>query len=164
MRKILIFERRPIMDAKELKTGLLHQMRNGFSIDLTEEEYKEKENEIRKIAAELYVNMKVLDLVERDYKLKLLVLSIASYFGFNRVTGEELLEASGLTCPEEINPMKYFFMKAGWTPYYLEYLFKEDMDAHFHEVIDTFYTDVEFYMDMSEQLQYVRLPNALRII
>lgn len=30
--------------------------------------------------------------------------------------------------------------------------------------MDTFYTDVEFYMDMSEHLQYVRLPNALRVI
>ena len=52
----------------------------------------------------------------------------------------------------------------GWIPYYLEYTFKEDLGTHFHEVMDTFYTDVEFYMDMSEHLQYVRLPNALRVI
>ena len=136
------------MDTK----GLLYEMKNGFPITMTEEEYKAKEKEIRSIASDLYVNMDVLD------------LSMASYFGFDRATGEDLLKAAHLTCPEELNPMKYFFMKAGWTPYYLEYTFKEDLGTHFHEVMDTFYTDVEFYMDMSEHLQYVRLPNALRVI
>lgn len=144
--------------------GLLYEMKNGYPITMSEEEYKAKEKEIRSIASDLYVNMDVLDLVEKDYKLKLLVLSMASYFGFDRATGEDLLQAAHLTCLAELNPMKYFFMKAGWTPYYLEYTFKEDLGTHFHEVMDTFYTDVEFYMDMSEHLQYVRLPNALRVI
>ena len=30
--------------------------------------------------------------------------------------------------------------------------------------MDTFYADVEFYMDMSEHLGTVRIPNALRIV
>lgn len=98
--------------------GLLYEMKNGYPITMSEEEYKAKEKEIRSIASDLYVNMDVLDLVEKDYKLKLLVLSMASYFGFDRATGEDLLQAAHLTCPAELNPMKYFFMKAGWTPYY----------------------------------------------
>ena len=58
--------------------GLLYEMKNGYPITMSEEEYKAKEKEIRSIASDLYVNMDVLDLVEKDYKLKLLVLSMAS--------------------------------------------------------------------------------------
>lgn len=60
--------------------------------------------------------------------------------------------------------MKFFFMKAGWAPYYLEYSFSKDYHVPFNEVMDTFYADVEFYMDMSEHLGTVRIPNALRIV
>ena len=52
--------------------GLLYEMKNGYPITMSEEEYKAKEKEIRSIASDLYVNMDVLDLVEKDYKLKLL--------------------------------------------------------------------------------------------
>ena len=152
------------MNQESLNKGLLHEMKNGYPLLMTEEEYKAKEEEIQKIAASLYMNMDILDLLEKDYKMKLLVLSIASYFGFNEVSGEELLDASSLSCPKDLNPLKYFFMKAGWTPYYLEYTFKEEAGTPFHEVIDTFYADVEFYMDMSENLTSLRLPNTLRIL
>ena len=64
---------------KTEKEGLLYEMANGFSIDLTEDEYNEKREEIEKIAKTLGVNMKVLDVVEKDYKLKLVVLSMVSY-------------------------------------------------------------------------------------
>ena len=81
-------------DAVSEKKGLLHELKDGFSIDLTEEEYLAKEAEIRKIADKLTINMDVLNLLEKDYKLRLLVLSIISYFGFREVTGEELLDAA----------------------------------------------------------------------
>lgn len=152
------------MDLKTHRKGMLHELKNGFSIDLTEEEYNARLPEIRKIAEDLYVNMDVLDVLEKDYKLKLLVLSIASWFGFHNVTGKELLAAAHLHNKDDLNPMKFFFMKAGWAPYYLEYEYVDEMGIPFHEVIDTFYADVEFYMDMSDQLKYVRLPNALRIV
>ena len=141
-------------DAVSEKKGLLHELKDGFSIDLTEEEYLAKEAEIRKIADKLTINMDVLNLLEKDYKLRLLVLSIISYFGFREVTGEELLDAANLQPAEGINPMKFFFMKAGWAPYYLEYSFSKDYHVPFNEVMDTFYADVEFYMDMSEHLGY----------
>lgn len=83
-------------DAVSEKKGLLHELKDGFSIDLTEEEYLAKEAEIRKIADKLTINMDVLNLLEKDYKLRLLVLSITSYFGFREVTGEELLDAANL--------------------------------------------------------------------
>ncbi len=90
-------------DAVSEKKGLLHELKDGFSIDLTEEEYLAKEAEIRKIADKLTINMDVLNLLEKDYKLRLLVLSITSYFGFREVTGEELLDAANLqqrlSCP-----------------------------------------------------------------
>ena len=57
--------------------------------------------------------------------------------------------------------MKFFFMKAGWAPYYLEYSFSKDYHVPFNEVMDTFYADVEFYMDMSEHLGTVRIPKAV---
>ena len=151
-------------DAVSEKKGLLHELKDGFSIDLTEEEYLAKEAEIRKIADKLTINMDVLNLLEKDYKLRLLVLSIISYFGFREVTGEELLDAANLQPAEGINHMKFFFMKAGWAPYYLEYSFSKDYHVPFNEVMDTFYADVEFYMDMSEHLGTVRIPNALRIV
>lgn len=71
-------------DAVSEKKGLLHELKDGFSIDLTEEEYLAKEAEIRKIADKLTINMDVLNLLEKDYKLRLLVLSIISYFGFRK--------------------------------------------------------------------------------
>ena len=83
--------------------GLLYEMKNGYPITMSEEEYKAKEKEIRSIASDLYVNMDVLDLVEKDYKLKLLVLSMASYFGFDRATGEgRPSHLPGRTEPHEI--------------------------------------------------------------
>lgn len=36
-------------DAVSEKKGLLHELKDGFSIDLTEEEYLAKEAEIRKL-------------------------------------------------------------------------------------------------------------------
>ena len=94
------------MDTK----GLLYEMKNGFPITMTEEEYKAKEKEIRSIASDLYVNMDVLDLLEKDYKLKLLVLSMASYFGFDRATGEDLLKAAHLTCLTEDLPTAFLLI------------------------------------------------------
>lgn len=52
-------------DAVSEKKGLLHELKDGFSIDLTEEEYLAKEAEIRKIADKLTINMDVLNLLER---------------------------------------------------------------------------------------------------
>ena len=50
-------------DAVSEKKGLLHELKDGFSIDLTEEEYLAKEAEIRKIADKLTINMDVLNLL-----------------------------------------------------------------------------------------------------
>ena len=89
---------------------------------------------------------------------------MVSYFGYEKVSGAQLLEASRLLPQEDVGDMKYFFMKAGWTPYYLEYEFTPKMTTTFESLIEYFFTDVELYMDMSEELEYVRVPNALRII
>ena len=148
----------------EERKGLLQEMKNGFPLHISEKEFEERRGELKALADSLEVNLAVLDLLEKDYRVKLVVLSIASYFGFREISGEELLEAAHLTAPEKLNPMKYFFMKSGWMPYYLEYNFSSHVGAAFHEVIDTIYADVEFYMDMSDQLCTVRLPNALRLI
>ncbi len=146
----------------EGRKGLLDEMKNGFPLTISETEFEERRGELALLAEKWEVNLAALDAVETDYRLKLVVLSMASYFGFREISGEELLDAAGLEAPEKLNPMKYFFMKAGWMPYYLEYTFNDQVGAAFHEVIDTIYVDVEFYMDMSDQLQTVRLPNALR--
>ncbi len=148
----------------EGQKGLLQEMKNGFPLTISEEEFEARKTELAALAEKWEVNFPALDLLEKDYRLKLVVLSMASYFGFRNISGEELLEAAGLEAPEKLNPMKYFFMQAGWMPYYLEYTFNDQVGAAFHEVIDTIYVDVEFYMDMSDQLQTVRLPNALRRI
>ena len=47
-------------DAVSEKKGLLHELKDGFSIDFTEEEYLAKKAEIRKIADKLTINMDVL--------------------------------------------------------------------------------------------------------
>ncbi len=146
------------------KKGLLYELADGYRIDLTEEEYNEKLDEIRAIAKRLHVNMDVLDVVEKSYRTRLIILSMVSRFGFDRISGRQLLEASGLTHMDEPNDMKQFFMKVGWTPYYLEYEFAEKLGTEFHDLIDYFFDDVELYMDMSENLEYVRVPNALRIV
>ena len=144
--------------------GLLSHMKNGFPLSITEEEYTKRAEEIRRIASTLSIRMDILDALEKDYRIKLLVLSIASYFGFDAVTGDDLLKASHLESPTNMNAMKYFFIQAGWMPHYLEYTFHPEVDATFPEVLDTIYTDVEFYMDMSEQLHTLRIPSALRIV
>ena len=146
----------------EGRKGLLQEMKNGFPLTISEEEFEARRGEISLLAEKWEVNLAALDLLEKDYRLKLLVLSMASYFGFREISGEELLQAAHLEAPGKLNPMKYFFMQAGWMPYYLEYTFNDQVGAAFHEVIDTIYVDVEFYMDMSDQLRTVRLPNALR--
>lgn len=51
-------------DAVSEKKGLLHELKDEFSIDLTEEEYLAKEAEIRKIADKLTINMDVLNLLD----------------------------------------------------------------------------------------------------
>lgn len=102
------------------KRGLLYELKGGYRIDMTEEEYREKREELGQIAARLHVNLDVLDLLEKDYRMRLIVLSLASYFGFEKITGRELLEAACLEPKEGVNDIKAFFHKAGWMPYYLE--------------------------------------------
>lgn len=60
-------------------------MKDGYRIDMTEEEYREKREELGQIAARLHVNLDVLDLLEKDYRMRLIVLSLASYFGFEKL-------------------------------------------------------------------------------
>lgn len=52
---------------------------------MTEEEYREKREELGQIAARLRVNLNVLDLLEKDYRMRLIVLSLASYFGLKKL-------------------------------------------------------------------------------
>jgi hypothetical protein len=85
------------------KRGLLYELKGGYRIDMTEEEYREKREELGQIAARLHVNLDVLDLLEKDYRMRLIVLSLASYFGFERITGRELLEAACLEPKEGVN-------------------------------------------------------------
>ena len=49
------------------KRGLLYELKDGYYIDMTEEEYREKREELGQIAARLRVNLNVLDLLEKDY-------------------------------------------------------------------------------------------------
>jgi hypothetical protein len=102
------------------KRGLLYELKGGYRIDMTEEEYREKREELGQIAARLHVNLDVLDLLEKDYRMRLIVLSLASYFGFEKITGGKLLKAACLEPKEGVNDIKAFFHKAGWMPYYLE--------------------------------------------
>ena len=46
------------------KRGLLYELKGGYRIDMTEEEYREKREELGRIAARLRVNLDVLDLLE----------------------------------------------------------------------------------------------------
>ncbi len=149
---------------KNISQSLLQEMKNGFPIQITEEEYNQRKEEIKQIASSLFIRMDVLNCLEKDHRIKLLILSLASYFGFAPVTGKELLQAAGLTAPHTINPIKYFFIKAGWMPHYLEYTFTDAVNTTFPEVLDTIYCDVEFYMDMSEHLETLRIPSALRAL
>lgn len=48
-------------------------------------------------------------------------------------------------------------------PYYLEYEFTDELDTSFSDLFDYFFDDIELYMDMSEHLASVRVPNALRL-
>lgn len=146
------------------KHGLLYELKDGYRIDMTEEEYREKREELGAIADRLRVNLDVLDLLEKDYKMRLTVLSLASYFGFEKITGEELLKAAQLEHKEDVNDIKEFFNKAGWMPYYLDYGFNDSVKTDFHDIADYFFDDVELYMDMSEFLSYMRLSTAIRLI
>ena len=146
------------------KRGLLYELKDGYYIDMTEEEYREKREELGQIAARLHVNLDVLDLLEKDYRMRLIVLSLASYFGFEKITGGELLKAACLEPKEGVNDIKAFFHKAGWMPYYLEYVFNDSVKTDFHDIAEFFFDDVELYMDMSEFLSYLRLPMAVRLI
>lgn len=47
------------------KRGLLYELKDGYRIDMTEEEYREKREELGQIAARLRVNLDVLDLLEK---------------------------------------------------------------------------------------------------
>lgn len=80
----------------EIKKGLLYEMADGYRIDLTEEEYNKSTDEINLIAQRLGVNMEVLDILEKSYKTKLLILSMVSYFGYKKISGAELLKATCL--------------------------------------------------------------------
>ena len=135
-----------------------------YRIDMTEEEYREKREELGQIAARLHVNLDVLDLLEKDYRMRLIVLSLASYFGFEKITGGKLLKAACLEPKEGVNDIKAFFHKAGWMPYYLEYVFNDSVKTDFHDIAEFFFDDVELYMDMSEFLSYLRLPMSVRLI
>lgn len=146
------------------KRGLLYELKGGYRIDMTEEEYHEKREELGQIAARLRVNLDVLDLLEKDYRMRLIVLSLASYFGFEKITGGELLKAAYLEPKEGVNDIKAFFHKAGWMPYYLEYVFNDSVKTDFHDIAEFFFDDVELYMDMSEFLSYLRLPMSVRLI
>ena len=147
----------------EIKKGLLYEMADGYRIDLTEEEYNKSTDEINIIAQRLGVNMEVLDILEKSYKTKLLILSMVSYFGYKKISGAELLKAACLKSQGEPGDIKYFFIKAGWMPYYLEYEFTDELDTSFSDLFDYFFDDIELYMDMSEHLASVRVPNALRL-
>jgi len=147
----------------EIKKGLLYEMADGYRIDLTEEEYNKSTDEINLIAQRLGVNMEVLDILEKSYKTKLLILSMVSYFGYKKISGAELLKAACLKSQGEPGDIKYFFIKAGWMPYYLEYEFTDEIDTSFSDLFDYFFDDIELYMDMSEHLASVRVPNALRL-
>lgn len=76
------------------KKGLLYELKGGYRIDMTEEEYREKREELGQIAARLHVNLDVLDLLEKDYRMRLIVLSLASYFGFEKNYGRKAAESS----------------------------------------------------------------------
>ena len=91
------------------KRGLLYELKGGYRIDMTEEEYHEKREELGQIAARLRVNLDVLDLLEKDYRMRLIVLSLASYFGFEKITGGELLKAACLEPKEGVNDIKGVF-------------------------------------------------------
>ncbi|WP_337460164.1 hypothetical protein [Dialister invisus] len=39
------------------KRGLLYELKGGYRIDMTEEEYREKREELGRIAARLHVNL-----------------------------------------------------------------------------------------------------------
>ena len=78
------------------KRGLLYELKGGYRIDMTEEEYHEKREELGQIAARLRVNLDVLDQLVKDYRMRLIVLSLASYFGLETITGGDLLEVAGL--------------------------------------------------------------------
>ena len=52
------------------KRGLLYELKDGYRIDMTEEEYREKREELGQIAARLHVNLDVLDLLENDYRMR----------------------------------------------------------------------------------------------
>ena len=145
------------------KRGLLYEMSDGYGIDMTEEEYNKKTKEIRAVAQKLGVNMDVLDILEKNYKTKLIILSMVSYFGYKKISGAELLKAACLKSQGEPRDIKYFFIKAGWMPYYLEYEFTDELDTSFGDLFDYFFDDIELYMDMSEHLAAVRVPNALRL-
>ena len=88
------------------KRGLLYELKGGYRIDMTEEEYREKREELGRIAARLHVNLDVLDLLEKDYRMRLIVLSLASYFGFEKITGGKLLKAACLEPKEGVNDIK----------------------------------------------------------
>ena len=135
------------------KRGLLYELKGGYRIDMTEEEYREKREELGQIAARLHVN-----------RMRLIVLSLASYFGFEKITGGKLLKAACLEPKEGVNDIKAFFHKAGWMPYYLEYVFNDSVKTDFHDIAEFFFDDVELYMDMSEFLSYLRLPMSVRLI
>ncbi len=93
------------------KRGLLYELKGGYRIDMTEEEYREKREELGRIAARLRVNLDVLDLLEKDYRMRLIVLSLASYFGFEKITGGELLKAACLEPKEGVNDIKAFSIR-----------------------------------------------------
>lgn len=59
--------------AEVQKRGLLYELKDGYRIDMTEEEYREKREELGQIAARLHVNLDVLDLLEKDYRMRLIV-------------------------------------------------------------------------------------------
>ena len=42
------------------KRGLLYELKGGYRIDMTEEEYREKREELGQIAARLHVNLDCL--------------------------------------------------------------------------------------------------------
>lgn len=52
-------------DGRDAKRGLLYELKGGYRIDMTEEEYHEKREELGQIAARLRVNLDVLDLLEK---------------------------------------------------------------------------------------------------
>ena len=88
------------------KRGLLYEMSDGYGIDMTEEEYNKKMKEIRTVAQRLGVNMDVLDILEKNYKTKLMILSMVSYFGYEKISGAELLQAAHLKSQGEPRDIK----------------------------------------------------------